>query len=72
MPSTDSAVNQMKNLLKDMESEELSFLSPKILNILPTKSDGKQKFFSPTLFSFQDEGVLSLPGLLKVNFYESC
>jgi hypothetical protein len=60
MPEADSAVNQLKTVV-DQADSGLSFLSPKIGNLLPTKeeaSDGKLRFLSPTLFSFHEEGKI--------------
>jgi hypothetical protein len=67
-PGSDSAANQLKNVVDQAESG-FSFLSPKIMSLLPTKkeaSDGKLSFLSPTLLSFHEEGILPIPRLLKV------
>lgn len=67
-PDKDSAAEQFKSVVSQADSG-FSFLSPKILNLLPTKKEsfnGKATFLSPNLLSFHDDGLLPLPRLLKV------
>jgi hypothetical protein len=68
-----SVISQLEQFVHELENKELSFLSPKILNILPGKQNpGPQRLFSPTILSFQDEGLVPLPRILSVSFYLVC
>ncbi|KAI6176107.1 MLt-TeN (Mlt-10) related [Aphelenchoides bicaudatus] len=73
-PGDESAATQLKSVL-DQADSGFSFLSPKILNLLPIKkeaSDGKLSFLSPTLLSFHEEGLLPLPRLLRLSGSNAC
>lgn len=48
---------------------EFSFISPKLLSILPSSEKGRKHLLSPTLFSFHEkDGLFPLPNILKVSF----
>jgi hypothetical protein len=67
-PASDSPVEQLKSVVNQADSG-FSFLSPKILNLMPNKKEEfneKMTFLSPNLLSFHEEGLLPLPRLLKV------
>ncbi|KAI6175010.1 hypothetical protein M3Y97_00984200 [Aphelenchoides bicaudatus] len=67
------AITQLEQFVNDLENKELSFLSPKILNVLPTKQNtGPQHLFSPTILSFEDEGLAPLPKILSLISTNQC
>lgn len=64
-----SVASQLEQFVTELADKELSFLSPKILNVLPAKQQsGPQQLFSPTILSFQEEGLVPLPKILSVSF----
>ncbi|KAE9553157.1 hypothetical protein FO519_003636 [Halicephalobus sp. NKZ332] len=49
-----------------VSKDKFSFMSPRILPILPGTEKGRKHFLSPTLFSFHEkDGLLPLPNILK-------
>ncbi|CAJ0608394.1 unnamed protein product [Cylicocyclus nassatus] len=60
-------VIQTINAFEGQSSDKLSFFSPRVLSLLPEAAiPNHAKIMSPTLFSFQKEGILSVPDLFKV------
>jgi len=63
---------ELQNLLSNYSFEALPILSPKLFSLFPNqnfKNNDKinmNGFLSPTLLSFQNEGILSLPTLFGV------
>lgn len=71
----DPTRHQLDEFVSRLESFDdravVSVLSPKLLNLLPQtpRLDPESKnWLSPTMLSFQDEGMLPLPRLLQVGF----
>ncbi|CAK5048456.1 unnamed protein product [Meloidogyne enterolobii] len=58
---------ELQNLLSNYSFEALPILSPKLFSLFPNKMNNDRinmnGFLSPTLLSFQNEGILSLPTL---------
>ncbi|CAJ0608395.1 unnamed protein product [Cylicocyclus nassatus] len=63
----DEVVETINAFSNQGSSDKLSLFSPRLLSLLPEASiPNHQKFMSPTLFSFQKEGILSVPELFKL------
>ncbi|KAL3115785.1 hypothetical protein niasHT_007790 [Heterodera trifolii] len=68
----DSLADELQRILHNFTFNSLPILSPRILSLLPeakTADDGPN-LLSPTLFSFHNEGIFSLPslfGLISTN-----
>ena len=66
-------VEQARHFAEKLQSYEdrgvISILSPKLLTLMPqspTPDAESKSWLSPTMFSFQDEGMLPLPRLFQV------
>ncbi|TKR82382.1 hypothetical protein L596_016118 [Steinernema carpocapsae] len=59
----DSLYKQMRMPVKFFNGSKMSIMSPKLLSILPTQQ--KPNLLSPSLLSFQKDGLLSLPEILQ-------
>ncbi|CAD5228281.1 unnamed protein product [Bursaphelenchus xylophilus] len=71
--SKNTPAGELKSVVEQLDTQSISFLSPKILNVLPVKDDeNSTKFMSPNLLSFHDEGLLPLPRLLKLGNSDEC
>lgn len=73
-PKENSPLEQARRFAEQLESYEdrdiVSILSPKLLNLMPEMGSvpSSKRWLSPSMLSFQDEGVLPLPRLLQVLF----
>lgn len=65
-----TTINQLEQAVRNLEDKELSILSPKIFNILPSRRT-RLPNSSPTILSFQDEGFIPLPRMLSVKSFRS-
>ncbi|CAJ0608393.1 unnamed protein product [Cylicocyclus nassatus] len=63
----DGVVQTINAFTSQTSSDKLSLFSPRLLSLLPEPSiPNHKKVLSPTMFSFQKEGILSLPELFKI------
>ncbi|CAD5220416.1 unnamed protein product [Bursaphelenchus okinawaensis] len=65
---TDNLVDEMteglQKIIQNVRFDKVSVLSPKIMSIFPSTSNGIE-LFSPDILNFQNTGILSLPQLFK-------
>uniref|UniRef100_A0AC35FPY4 Uncharacterized protein n=1 Tax=Panagrolaimus sp. PS1159 TaxID=55785 RepID=A0AC35FPY4_9BILA len=57
-------INEVFNIFHAIQSENFAILSPRILPFMPSH-DKRRKLISPTLLSFNNDGFLPLPQILK-------
>uniref|UniRef100_A0AC34GY21 Uncharacterized protein n=1 Tax=Panagrolaimus sp. ES5 TaxID=591445 RepID=A0AC34GY21_9BILA len=57
-------INEVFNVVHAIQTENFAILSPRILPFMPSH-DKRKKFISPTLLSFNNDGFLPLPQILK-------
>ncbi|CAD5221641.1 unnamed protein product [Bursaphelenchus okinawaensis] len=70
----NTPIGQLRSIVQKLDTQSVSFLSPKILNIMPQQNDNpaQTRIMSPNLLSFHDEGLLPLPRLLKLGNSDEC
>ncbi|VDN21084.1 unnamed protein product [Gongylonema pulchrum] len=63
-PLLQDIVETVNSFQEAMGGESVSVMSPRFFSIIPDR--GRRHLLSPTMFSFQRDGLLSIPDLLKV------
>jgi hypothetical protein len=62
----DRVVGLINSFKDSTDMGKLSILSPKLFPIIPSRRN-RNRLLSPTLFSFQQNGYISLPDIFKVD-----